>query len=168
MDLETTTLDMSATSDVVMIAWMEETFGLVALIVNIVSIITFILSAYGLFLINKKLGEKHAWLSFVPLLQIYNYLTASKKTFVPYILLPFIAIIIGTLIAVFTFGISMILAYLYAFIMAIILLHSISKRCGRGWWTTVGFIFIPFIMMPVVWMKLNKTLKSTIKETVEL
>jgi hypothetical protein len=98
---------------------------------NILSILLYLSQTTGLFLINKKLGEKHAWLSFVPLLQIYNYLTASQKSFVYYILLPIIAIIVGVLLAVFTFGISILLAYVYFFIMWVKLLHSISLRCGR-------------------------------------
>ena len=150
MDFETTTVDMSATGNMAMTPGMEETFGTIALIINLFSIFAYILSAYGLFLINKKLGEKHAWLSFVPLLQIYNYFTASKKSVLHYLVLPIVAIIVGSALMLPTFGISLAIAYIYALVMWIILLHAISKRCGRGAWTTVGFIFVPFIMMPVV------------------
>ena len=167
MDFETTTVDMSATGNMTMAPGMEEAFGTIALILNIFGIFAFILSAYGLFLINKKLGEKHAWLSFVPLLQIYNYFTASKKSVLHYLVLPIVAVIVGGILAIPTFGISAVVAYVYALVMWIILLHAISKRCGRWAWTTVGLIFIPFIMLPVVWVKLNKTLKAKVQDTVE-
>lgn len=35
------------------------------------------------------------------------------------------------------------------------LLHWISKRTWRWAWTTLWFIFVPFIMFPVVWSKLE-------------
>jgi hypothetical protein len=77
-----------------MTSGMEETLGAIMLISNIISLVAYVASAYGLYLINKKLGEKHAWLSFVPLIQIYNYFTASKKSVLHYLVLPIIAIIV--------------------------------------------------------------------------
>lgn len=165
MDFETTTVDMSATWNIAMAPGMEEVFGTIGIIINILSILTYILSSYGLFLINKKLGEKHAWLSFVPLLQIYNYFTASKKSVLHYLVLPILAIIVWTILIIPTFGISIIVAYIYMIVMWILLLHAISKRCGRWAWTTVGFIFVPFIMLPVVWVKLEKTQNAPQKES---
>lgn len=163
MDYTTTWFE----GEMLMTSGMEETLGAIMLISNIISLVAYVASAYGLYLINKKLGEKHAWLSFVPLIQIYNYFTASKKSVLHYLVLPIIAIIVWAILALPTFGISIAVAYIYAAIMWIILLHAISKRCGRGAWTTVGFIFIPFIMMPVVWVKLEKTLKAKIQNTAE-
>ena len=55
-------------SDVMM--WMWDTFAIIGIILNVLSLIFYISQTTGLYLINKKLGEKHAWLSFIPLLQI--------------------------------------------------------------------------------------------------
>ena len=46
---------------------------------NIFSIISFVLQAWGLYMINKKLGEKYAWLSWVPILNFYSFVKASGK-----------------------------------------------------------------------------------------
>lgn len=178
MEVTTTSMDFESNLDVIGTTWMEsmnpdimmgwsDTLMMIGAGLNILSILLYLSQTTGLFLINKKLGEKHAWLSFVPLLQIYNYLTASQKSFVHYILLPIIAIIVGVLLAVFTFGISVLLAYVYFFVMWVKLLHAISLRCGRWAWTTLGFVFIPFIMMPVVWVKLNKSMKAKVQDTAE-
>ena len=42
-------------------------------------------------------------------------------------------------------------------ILTIIVMHSTSKRTGRGVWTTLGFIFFGFIMYPVVGHKLKQS-----------
>lgn len=121
----------------------------------VAQLIVYILTYWGLYKINKKLWEPHAWVSFIPVVQIYNYLTASKKSFLHYFVLPFLAVLVSFPLAVFTFWISIIAAYIYMFVMMVKLLHAISLRCKRWAWTTVGFIFIPFIMFPVVahWLK---------------
>lgn len=118
-------------------------------------------------MINIKLWEKHAWVSFVPVIQIYNYFTASRKPFLEYLVYPVLALIVGFVLSFFTFGISILIAYIYALVMWIKLLHAISIRTNKWVWTTVGFIFIPFIMFPVVWYKLwesNTTVVETSKE----
>jgi hypothetical protein len=109
----------------------SDTFMMIGAAINILSILFYLSQTTGLFLINKKLGEKHAWLSFIPLLQIYNYFTASQKSVLHYLVFPILAIIIGTILAIFTFGISLIIAYIYMLVMWIKLLHAISLRCGR-------------------------------------
>lgn len=135
---------------------------------NILALAFFILQAWGLYMINKKLWEKHAWLSFVPLLQIYNYFTASKKSFLYYLVLPIIAIIAWIFLVMFTYGISLILAYIYLFVMMVKLYHAISKRTWRWAWTTVWLIFIPFIMFPVVGYKLKANSNQTTTEEVPI
>lgn len=167
MDYETTGTDIIGSINTQMSPETMEILNSIGAVANLVSIIFFLASAYGLYLINKKLWEKHPWLSFVPLLQIYNYFTASKKSFLHYFVFPVIAIILWSLLAFFTFAISLIVAYVYMMIMWILLLHAISQRCGRWAWTTVGFVFIPFIMFPVVGVKLDETLKAKAKDITE-
>lgn len=150
-------------SDVMM--WMWDTFAIIGIILNVLSLIFYISQTTGLYLINKKLGEKHAWLSFIPLLQIYNYFTASQKWSLHYFWLPIISMFVAGLLITPTFGISLIIAYIYVIIMFTRLLHAISIRCGRWVWTTIGFLFVPFIMMPVVGYKLKYNTQNTWSET---
>lgn len=186
MEATTASIDFESNLDVIGTTWIEsmntevmmgwsDTLMMIGAGLNIISILSYISWTTGLFLINKKLGEKHAWLSFIPLLQIYNYFTASQKWSLHYFYLPILAIFIGSLLIIPTFGISLIIAYLYVMIMFIRMLHAISLRCGRWVWTTIGFFFIPFIMMPVVGYKLgNSTHKvdtpeiKTTEEKIEL
>ncbi|MDD3646580.1 MAG: hypothetical protein PHH06_04175 [Candidatus Gracilibacteria bacterium] len=132
--------------------------------INSLWIVLYFLQAWGLYMINIKLGEKHAWVSFVPVIQIYNYFTASRKPFLEYLVYPVLALIVGFVLSFFTFGISILIAYIYALVMWIKLLHAISIRTNKGVWTTVGFIFIPFIMFPVVGYKLGES-NTTVVET---
>lgn len=131
--------------------------------INLLSIVTFILSWWWLFMINKKFNEPYPWLSFIPIVQIYGYLTASKKSFLHYFVFPFLAIIIWSFLAYFTFWISMIIAVIYMLVMIIKLIHAISIRCWRWVWTTVWFIFIPFIMFPIVGYKLEENINKETK-----
>jgi len=127
-------------------------------IINILSIIMYFGSAIWLYLINKKLGEKYAWLSFIPIIQIYNYFTASKKPVKQYLVYPILAIILWIILSIFTFGISAIIAIIYLLIMWIKLLHAISLRTWNWVWTTIWFMFISSIMLPIVWVRMkNKT-----------
>lgn len=122
---------------------------------NIISLVTFLLSAWGLYLINKKLGEKHPWLAFIPLIQVWTYFTASQKSFLKYFVYPLIAIFVGLIASIFTFWISMLLATVYFLYCWIVVLHGISKRTGRWAWSTVGLFFVSFIMLPVIGTKLQ-------------
>ncbi|MDD3793960.1 MAG: hypothetical protein PHI37_04050 [Candidatus Gracilibacteria bacterium] len=159
MDFSTTGMDTSMMIDPSMAA----TLGVAGTIINILSILFYISGAYGLYLINKKLGEKYAWLSFVPIAQIYNYFTASQKSFVKYLLIPFIIMIVGIILGGVISGlltpilgvIIMAASYIYFFVMWIKVLHAISIRTGNGAWTTVGFLFVSFIMFPIVGMKMK-------------
>lgn len=121
--------------------WTEESWILLLVIkiFQVLDIVFYLLTAWWLYLINKKLGIKYPWLSWVPILQIYSYVKASGKSFwwILWIILGFIALIIPGVI------------------IYIIFLHWISKRTWRWWWTTTGLFFVPFIMFPVVWYKLK-------------
>jgi len=134
------------------------------MVMNIIMLITFLLKAWWLYNINKKLWEKYAWLSWIPVVQIYNLFTASQKSWITYLLYPVIAIIAWMILSVFTFWLSILIAILYAAIMWVKLLNAISKRTWRWGWTTLWFIFVPYIMYPVVGYKLKE--KSENKEEI--
>ena len=122
---------------------------------NIFQIVAFLLSAWWLYMISKKLWEKYSWLAFVPILQIYNYFAISKVSIAKTLVYPIITIIIWWILAMFTYWISLILAFIYFFIMIVKMYSAISTRCWRWNWTTLWFLFVPFIMFPIVWSKLE-------------
>ncbi|MCP4523934.1 MAG: hypothetical protein GY828_06995 [Candidatus Gracilibacteria bacterium] len=164
------------------------------LIASIIILVTFsifyIPFVWGLYTINKKLGEKHLWLSFFPILQMYSIIRASGKSL--WWILWSILIALGIYLVLFGLGFLIISMYFlggsdalyffenifqyfsdkillgitllllfYFFIISllntgyIIILHGISKRTNRGFWTTMGLFYIPFIMFPVVACKLK-------------
>lgn len=134
------------------VAWMIWTAWTV---INIISIIMYFWTAYWLYLINSKLGEKYAWLSFVPIAQYYNYFSASQKSVKNYLVYPILAIILWVILSIFTFWLTAIIAIIYFLVMWIKLLHAISLRTWNWAWTTVWFLFISFIMFPIVWTKMK-------------
>ncbi len=146
---------------------MMDTLAAVWMAVNGLSLIMYLTVAIGLYLINKKLWEKYPWVSFIPVVQIYSYFSASKKSWLHYLVFPILAIVVWAFLAIFTFGISLIIAYIYALVMWIKLIHAISVRTGRWVWTTIWFILIPFIMYPLVWYKMNENKTSNENKEVE-
>lgn len=142
----------------------------------LIQLIGYIFKAIGLFLINKKLGEKHAWVSFIPVVQIYNYFTVSKKSFLAYFVLPifvaFLCVIGWWMLAWMTWNMFyLIVLYIVWFAYFIIrwvqVLHWISIRTGRWKWTTVWLLLIPYIMFPIVGFKLKKSLTEEVKDKAE-
>lgn len=136
--------------------WYLQTMAMVGLWANIFSVIAFALSAWGLYMINKKLGENHPWLAFIPIVQVWTYFTAAQKSFLTYFIYPFIALIVGLLVWVFTFWISIFVWVGYFLYCWIVVVHSISKRTWRWAWSTVWMIFVWFIMLPVIGYKLQE------------
>lgn len=142
-------------------------------------IIPFILKSLWLYLINKKLWEKHAWLSFIPIIKIYSIIKVSWKP-VKFILYPFLIAILLILIssilgivalanwlkwlAIFLNIFLTILICLYPIYKWILLIHSISLRTGRWIWSTIGLIFIPIIMYPIIGFTLKKPENIKVKE----
>lgn len=55
--------------------------GYVSMSLNILSIIFFITSAWGLYKISKNLWDKYPWLAFIPLVQIYTFIKTAGYTF---------------------------------------------------------------------------------------
>ena len=115
---------------------LSDTFNTIS---HIFWVIFFLLEAWWLYMINKKLCEKYAWLSWLPIVNMYSTIKASWKDaiWILWVILWFIALIIPWVI------------------LWIIVLHWISKRTGRTGWTTLGLVFVPFIMLPVIGHKLK-------------
>lgn len=135
---------------------------------RIFQIIFYLLSAWWLYNINKKFWEKYAWLSFVPILQLYSYTTAWQKPIKQYIIYPLIWLIVWTILWIVTFWITIIIAIIYMLVMIIKLYHAISLRCGRWAWTTIWLLLIPFIMFPIVWYKLADKSSQTQDWVIEI
>ncbi len=51
------------------------------LALNIISIVFFITTALWLYKMSKKLGDKHSWLAFVPLIQLYTLIKTAGYSF---------------------------------------------------------------------------------------
>lgn len=127
---------------------MEELMSLfvgAGMVMNIVFIVFFLLRAWGLYNINKKLGEPYPWLSWIPVVQMYSFVTAGwkKGIWVLWIILGFICLFIPGII------------------LTINVLHNTSKRTGRGIWTTLGLLFFGPIMYAVVGYKLKEKNSQT-------
>lgn len=76
---------------------------------NIIWIITYLLSAWGLYMINKKLWNKYAWLSFIPLIQLISYKNAaglSWKKILGWFFWVLIGLWILSVLSSFIFGIT--------------------------------------------------------------
>lgn len=53
----------------------------ISLGINILYIIIFIVTSYGLYKLSKKLGDKYSWLAFIPLVQLYTYIKTAGYSF---------------------------------------------------------------------------------------
>ncbi len=97
--------------------------------------ISYLLTSWWLWEINKKLGEPHAWMSWVPGFQIYSYVRAAGKPniWILWLIFGYIFFIIPGII------------------MTFILYSNISKRTWWGFGRTLWLIFLPFVFFPLVW-----------------
>lgn len=139
----------------------------------------FLLTAFWLYNINKKLWEKHSWLSWIPIINIYSYFKASWLSIwkaIKYYIIIIISILLIVLIYLIILfkmqsEILIILMMLSFFIviwviiiiplMALsiinkVFLYFIAKRLWKNTITTIWIIVIPFIMLPIIWYKLEK------------
>ncbi len=151
---------------------------------NIIHVIFFLLTAWWLYMINKKLWEEYPWLSWIPIVNIYSIVKSSGKSlwwilwitisFMWFIILWIIWVILifskyshWVVVEQLTWPIFIFLFILWI-ILWLILLHSISKRTWRWGWTTVWLVFVPFIMFPIVGYKMVDKLWEVIKnETIK-
>ncbi|NDK09639.1 hypothetical protein GW846_02575 [Candidatus Gracilibacteria bacterium] len=131
--------------------------GQASYISNVFSLLSFLLIGYGLYQINKKLGNENSWLSFIPVIQIYMYFKAGNNSFLSYLLYPILFLLISFVLAIPTFGLSVLIAILYLVYCIVKNLHSISKNTGHGALMTLGIIFFPYIVLPYI----GYTMKDT-------
>jgi hypothetical protein len=114
--------------------------------------IPYLMKAYGLFVLNQKLGENHAWLAWVPVVNIYSFVKAAGKSgwWVLFLIIGFILFVIP--------GVVM---YIY-------LCHCISKRVGRTGWTTAVLVFFNIVGFPQVAVEYKPEEKSNKDSVIEL
>ncbi len=133
----------------------QETLFRFIMIVNaiftIMWIFTFLLKARGLYLINKKKWEPNPWIAWIPVIQIYAFVRAAWKDWIRiiWLILWFMTLIIPWVI-------------IYA-----ILCYNIAQRTNRWLWSALWIFFISFIMLPIIWIKLedkNKENEKSVKE----
>lgn len=122
---------------------------------NLYSILFFLYITFAvwMFLVNYSLGEDVPWVSFIPWFQIYSVYEASNKSIMTHFMIPLAIVILWYLFKDKTWSISIYLSFYFVLVIWIIMLHSISLRLGRWIRTTVGLIFLPFVMFPYIWFK---------------
>lgn len=137
-----------ASSSIMMNEWIMSALIWFWIFMNIIFVVSFLLKAWWLWNINKKTWESYPWLAWIPVIQIYAFVKASWKD----------TIWILWLILWFLF---FMIPWIVIYIM---LCNWISKRTNRWIWSTIWIIFIPWIMLPIIWYKL-KDWKSKVENT---
>lgn len=146
--------------------------------VNVLYIAMFIASAIWLYKLSKKLWDKHSWLAFIPLIQIYTYIKTAWYNFwkglimlvlygILSIFLTGIALVgIAPLLKVFaTSGstVSIIIVFLMStlFITLLMILVAtfflyagMARRAGQSWGTAILMALFPWCML---WIVANRT-----------
>ncbi len=147
--------------------WIFETISLIlnllwsSLLLWLIPLFFFIITGWGLYNINKKIWEKYAWLSWIPLVQIYMIYKAGWKSFFMYFIMPVLIMVLANWwmdwmssnskwLGIF---VLFLIPQLLFIIFYIITVHWISKRTGHWFLTTIWFIVLPFIFFPLVWYK---------------
>lgn len=105
----------------------------------VAQILFYLWQAIWLYLINKKLWEAHAWLAFVPIVNIYSFVVAwwKKPIWILWLILWIFLLLIPWLI------------------IAIIICAGISKRTWWWFFRTLWIIFLPFIVLPIIWLTMK-------------
>lgn len=154
---------------------------LLDLLLNLYMVISFIWVSYGLFILARKMNIKHAWIGIIPIAQYYTMTKTAGVSFKKYALYPILIIIALIIIWVIVVPlywekswvllaimIAFIVAYIYYLVRFINILSGISRKTWRGWWTTCGLFFVPFIMFPLVAHKFDIKKIEKNKKEVEL
>lgn len=123
--VDTTSVEMSAEQ----MAMYSSSSGAMGGGFLVVQIAFYVLFAYSLFTLAKKLGEQYAWMAWVPVLNIVLMFRMAKMSlwWLLGLLVPF-------------FGIYVILKAMH---------NGISTRTGHGGWWTAGLFFLGFIFLPM-------------------
>ena len=122
------------------IGFMFQILAWVGIAMNIFIVVAFLLKAWGLYNINKKLWEDYPWLAWIPVIQIYSFVKAAWKNWIwiLWLILGLIAFVIPWII-----------------ILAI-LCNGIAKRTGRWFWSALWIFFFSSIMLPIIGYKLKE------------
>jgi len=103
----------------------------------VIQIAFYVLFAYSLFTLAKKLGEQYAWMAWVPVLNIVLIFRMAKMS---------LWWIVGLFVPFFN---------IYVIVKA--MHNGISKRTGHGGWWTTGLFFLGFIFLPITAFTYNPT-----------
>ncbi len=110
-----------------------------------------------MFIISRKMGYKHSWLAFIPVANIYTFFKiAGKKAW--FVITYLLVLITYFVLSYFSdtsmiYTILFIISALFLTIMWIMLVHSISKRCGYWVGLTIWLVFLPWIFLIIAWVK---------------
>lgn len=163
-----------------------EGLGYISLGINVLYIIFFIASAIGLYKLSKKLGDKHSWLAFVPIIQLYTFIkTAGYSFWKGFLLLILYSILamIGAIIFMLVFSsvvtsvmmssgniatmviTTMIMSFITGMLMTVaaslFLYLGMARRAGQSNGTAVLMAFFPWCML---WIVANR-IQSGVQET---
>ncbi|MCD5380605.1 hypothetical protein LR004_01645, partial [Candidatus Gracilibacteria bacterium] len=147
-----------------------------SLVWGLIPFFVFILTGGGLYFINKKIGEKHAWLSWIPLIQIYMIYKAGGKSFFMYFVMPILIMALANWgmsgMSQNSGGIGLFMLFLVPqllfLIFYIVAINGISKRTGNGFLTTIGFFFLPFVFFPLIGYKSDSMKLKEINNKIKL
>ena len=106
-----------------------------------IQIAFYILYAYSLFTLAKKLGEQYTWMAWVPILNVVLMIRMAKMSL--------------------WWILGLIVPFLNIYVMVKMFHNGISKRTGHGGWWTAGLVLLGFIFLPITAFTYNST------ETVE-
>ena len=95
----------------------------------VVYLAIYIITAYSLFTIAKKLGEQYTWMAWVPVLNLVLMLRMAKMS---------MWWILGMFVPLFNI-----------YVIAKMYHNAISKRTGHGGWWTAGLFFFNLILLPI-------------------
>ena len=122
------------------------------LIWSIFWIVAYVAMWFGLFKIATYYKEEYPWLWFIPVANIYLRIKVSKTHM--WWIAPYIVTIALPLTIIWIILVP--IAAIVAFVAQCIISNNLSKRVNRGIWTTLCLIFLPYIMLPIIGLKLAK------------
>ncbi len=112
----------------------DESGGIIAAIVLLIllfALLSYVITAWLLYRIGKKLGYKDSWLAWVPIGNVYMMVDLSKENTMPW----FLAILITSLIPFINIA---------SVVMLVIVWADIAERCGKErWWGIL--LLIPIV-----------------------
>ncbi len=134
----------------------------------VIGIILYVLCVIGMWRMFRKAGRM-GWPSIIPVVNTAFLCMIGWKKIWPFIL-EIVTGVVGWLLVVFGYVLAVIvlisesgsagasvammiigvILMIVALVISIIMLHRVSKAFGHGAGYTVGLIFVPFIMFPII------------------